>query len=227
MKINWFYIRMIGLVLVTSFLVAFSHRRNAQRTVKNVEVHFEAGANLFITAETVDKLLIQNEKALEGQLKEILDLNELEERLDAHAMIADADVYITLDGVVGATVKQRKPLARVQAQKPFYIDEQGAAMPLSSNYSARVPIIAGLQKDQIDEVYPLLKYIQQDPLLVKQVVGISRNTTGDYSLTPRVLNYKIRLGKVKGLQSKFANYKAFYQKAIKDNSLSAYKIVDL
>ena len=227
MKINWFYIRMTGLVLVTLFLVAFSHKRNAQRKVKDVAVHFEAGENLFITAETVDKLLIQNEKTLKGQVKEILDLNKLEELLDAHAMIADADVYLTLDGVVGATVKQRKPLARVQAQKPFYIDEQGAAMPLSSNYSARVPIIDGLQKDQIDEVYPLLNYIQHDPLLAKQIVGISRNNTGDYILMLRVLNYKIRLGKVKDLQSKFANYKAFYQKAIKDNSLSVYKIVDL
>jgi len=47
MKINWFYIRMIGLVLVTLLLVAFSHRRNAQRTVKDVSVHFEAGANPF------------------------------------------------------------------------------------------------------------------------------------------------------------------------------------
>ena len=56
MKIGWFYIRMFCLLLVTLFLVAFSHKRNSDRTIKAVEVNFEAGANLFITAETVDKM---------------------------------------------------------------------------------------------------------------------------------------------------------------------------
>lgn len=227
MKIGWFYIRMIGLVLITLFLVAFSHKRNADRKIKEVKVNFEAGANLFITAETVDKLLIQNGKPLEGQPKDILVLKNLEATLDSHAMISDADVYLTLEGVLGATVRQRKPLGRVQAQKPYYIDEQGVAMPLSSNYSARVPLIEGVSKEQIGEVYPLLKYLQQDDLLATQVIGISRNQNGDYSLTPRVLNYNISLGKIKDLQSKFANYKAFYQKAIKDNSLTIYKNIDL
>ena len=227
MKINWFYIRMTGLLLVTLFLVAFSHTRNSNRKIKAVDVNFEEGANLFITEETVDKLLIQNEKPLEGQGKEILVLKDLEAKLDAHAMISDADVYLTLDGVVGATVKQRKPLGRVQAQKPFYIDEEGSVMPLSSNYSARVPLIEGVSQVQIGEVYPLLKFLEEDQLLAKQVVGISRDTSGNYSLTPRVLNYNISLGKIKDLRSKFANYKAFYQKAIKDNSLSAYKNIDL
>ena len=227
MKINWFYIRMVVLVGVTLFLVAFSHKRNASRKVQRVEVHFETGANLFITAETVDKLLIQNKKALEGQAKETLDLRNLEQQLDAHAMIADADVYLTLDGVVGATVKQRRPLARVAAQESYYIDETGVAMPLSSNYSARVPLITGLGREQIEEVYPLLIVLDQDDLLKKQIVGISRDRKGDYTLTPRVLDYKINLGKIADLQTKFANYKAFFQKAIKDNSLSAYKTVDL
>ena len=59
MKINWFYIRMLILVAVTLGLVAFTHKRNANRKVKEVKVNFEAGANLFVTAESVDKLLIK------------------------------------------------------------------------------------------------------------------------------------------------------------------------
>lgn len=227
MKINWFYIRMLVLVTVTLGLVAFTHKRNANRKVKEVKVNFEAGANLFVTAESVDKLLIQNGKPIEGQYKEILDLKDLEDKLDAHAMIADADVYMTLDGVVGATVKQRKPLARVQTKTPFYIDEEGKTMPLSTNYSARVPLVTGVSKEQVNEIYPLLNYLQEDNVLATQVVGISRDKTGDYSLTLRVLNYKVIVGKIEQLSSKFSNYKAFYQKAIKDNSLEVYKSIDL
>ena len=72
---------MLVLVVLTLGLVAFTHKRNANRKVKEVQINFEAGANLFVTAESVDKLLIQNGKPIEGQYKEILDLKDLEDIL--------------------------------------------------------------------------------------------------------------------------------------------------
>lgn len=227
MKINWFYIRMFVLLGLTVFLFAFSKQRNATRKIEKVQVNFIAGENLFITKDAVDKLLIQNNKGLVGQDKEILVLKELEHRLDSHAMISDADVYLTLDGVLEATIRQRKPLARVQARQAFYIDEHGDEMPLSENYSARVPLIEGLPKDKLKEVYPLLVHLGQDEFLQKQIVGIARDREGVYRLKPRVLEYEIVFGTISDVDVKFRNYKAFYQKAVKDSSLNTYKQVDL
>lgn len=227
MKINWFYIKMGVLAGITLFLFAFSSKRNEKRQITKVEVNFKGADNLFITADAVDKLLIQKNQGLTGQSKEIIVLKELEDRLDSHAMIADADVYTTIDGVVGANVTQRKPIARVEAVQPFYIDQEGQVMPLSANYSARVPLISGLPKDKIDEVYELLQVVVNDEFLKKQIVGIVRDKSASYTLIPRVMDYRIRLGKIENLSSKFSNYKAFYQKALKDKSLNTYSLVDL
>ena len=64
-------------------------------------------------------------------------------------------------------------------------------------------------------------------MLSEQIVGIERTPKGNYRLHTRVLDYGIDVGKVQDLESKFNNYKAFFQKASKDKSLETYKIVDL
>lgn len=221
------YIKLIVVLIVAGFLFAFSNQRNAHRKVADIAINFEAGQNLFITADSVDKLLIQNDKAVKGQEKELLDLKKLEDRLDANAMVKDADVYLTLDGNLGANVIQRKPLARVNSTQPFYIDEDGEAMPLSLNYSARVPLVSGIAADDLAEVLPLLHYIKEDAFLEHQIVGIERKGNRHYILIPRVYDFGIKLGEIKNLDEKFRKYKAFYQKALKDESLAKYSQVDL
>ncbi|HEA30915.1 MAG TPA: hypothetical protein ENH91_13150 [Leeuwenhoekiella sp.] len=227
MKVNWFYIKMTVLIGLTVFLFGFSAQRSTARKIEGVQVNFEAGDNLFITAAAVDKLLIQSNQHLTGQDKETLVLKALEKRLNANAMIAHADVYLTLNGIVGANIEQRKPLARVEASTPYYLDETGSIMPLSPNYSARVPIINGVGKQELAEVYPILQYIKNDPLLNKLIIGLTRQKNGSYVLTPRIMDYRIKLGKPEQIDSKFNNYKAFYQKTLKDKSLEMYSLVDL
>ena len=227
MKIHWFAIKMIILIAVTVFLFAFSRKRNQLRKVENVVVNFEAGDNLFITAASVNKLLTQNNEGLTERDKEILVLKDLESRLDANPMIANAEVYLTLNGTLGANVRQRKPLARVAASPSYYLDEEGGFMPLSPIYSARVPIVSGLKKEQVAEVYPLLLLLRDDALLKKQIVGIDRDAHGQYTLKPRLMGYTIKMGKTQRLQEKINNYKAFYQKALKDKSVENYTTVDL
>ena len=227
MKINWYAIKMIILLGLTVFLFAFSRKRSQGKKISNVEVNFETGNNLFITSASVNKLLTQNNQGLTRRDKEILVLKDLEARLDTNPMIANAEVYLTLDGTLGANVRQRRPLARVQSAQPYYLDDNGGIMPLSPIYSARVPIVSGLIKGQEAEVYPLLLLLRDDTLLKKQIVGVSRDRNGKYMLKPRVMKYDIMLGRPDRLREKINNYKAFYQKALKDNSLENYATVDL
>ena len=75
MRVNWNYIKGLVLLVLVGFLFAFSSLRNNTRHVKNVTVNFMGDDNLFITEETVNKLLIQNNEDLTRVPKEILDLN--------------------------------------------------------------------------------------------------------------------------------------------------------
>ena len=105
------------------------------RRVSDIDVNFSSEENLYISEGSVNKLLIQNEEAVTNKPKEILDLNGLETALKSNPMIKTAEVYLTVNGEVRADVEQRKPIARVNTNAFYYIDEDGLFMPLSENRS--------------------------------------------------------------------------------------------
>jgi len=216
-----------GLLLLTVFLYVFASQRNNERLVADVAIRFEDESTPFVTRDTVDKLLIQSGGNVTSMPKEKLALNEMELRVNEHPAIKKANVYVTMAGTVGVAIEQRKPIARVNGNTSFYIDQDGEVMPLSENFSARVPLITGIAKKDIATITQLIKYIKEDNFLNKHIVGVEKQNGGDYMLIPRTLSYKIMLGKIARLELKLNNYKAFYQKAEKDKTLNTYQLINL
>jgi len=216
---------LIGLVV---FLYAFTSSKNLARKVTNVEVEFVNNKYPFITDENVSKLLIQNKDSVTNVPKDILDLNELETALNSNPIIKNAEVYMSVNGQLTAKIEQKKPIARVSTNASYYIDDDGFYMPLSSNYSARVPLVTGqIEKNNLDNVFKVAKKIYKDEVLKKHVVEIHQNKDKTIYLKLRQNSFKVDLGNVKQLDKKFDNLKAFYQKAIKDKTLNTYSKVNL
>lgn len=215
---------LFGLVF---FLFAFAKNRNSDRKITSVDLHFTNSENLYITEETVNKLLTQNEVAAQKVVKESLDLSRVERVLDAHEMIENAEVFVNIDGKFGATITQRKPIARIMGLESFYLDRQGLKMPLSESYSARVPLVSGVSEDELEEIYPLITYIREDEFLSRHITGLHRLEGGKYEFEVRRLDFVVFFGKPDQIAYKFNNLKAFYQKAMKDKKLNTYKKVDL
>ncbi len=227
MKINWNYIKTFLLIGVVFFLFAFAEKRNHNRVLSEVNLHFTNSENLYLTEEAVNKLLIQNGVKIKSIGKEALDLSKVETLLEAHDMIENAEVFMTVDGKLGAKITQRKPIARVVDGTSFYLDRQGLKMPLSEHYSARVPLVTGISEDHLQEIHPLVTYIRNDEFLTKHVTELNRLDNGKYLIRLRQLDFVVLLGTVNDIDTKFKNFKAFYQKAMKDEKLNAYKKVDL
>lgn len=215
------------LIGVVFFLFAFAEKRNHSRVLSEVNLHFTNSENLYLTEEAVNKLLIQNKVKVRSIGKETLDLHRVETLLEGHAMVENAEVFMTVDGKLGAEITQRKPLARVMGRAPYYLDRNGLKMPLSEYYSARVPIITGVSEELLPEVFPLATYVRKDEFLTKHVTEINRLSNGKYTLRLRQLDFVVLFGAVQDIETKILNFKAFYQKAMKDEKLNAYKKVDL
>ena len=106
-------IKFASLTIVIVFLYGFAAHRNSLQTNKDVKVVFENGENLFVSYETVNKLLIQNLGAYKNQSKENINLNNLEGFLQRNEMIENAEIFLTLSGDLGAIITQRTPVLRV------------------------------------------------------------------------------------------------------------------
>jgi len=222
------YIKGILFIAVVVFLFGFAAHRNKFKKVDKIDLKFTNGDNLFIDYKTVNKLLIQNYGELKSQPKENIILEKLERTLESNEMIEEADVYLTVDGTIGATIKQRTPIARVNDEGiAYYIDSKGDKMPLSSNYSARVPLLSGMKSNNSKKVYKLANIIFKDSFLQKQIIGIRINNKDEFILRTRIGNQKIEIGKLDHIDTKIKKLKAFYQKAIKDKTLDKYQTINL
>lgn len=220
-------IKFFFVLIVMVFLYSFANQRHNEKPVNSVNVEFLDGDNLFVTYPMVNKLLIQNTDSVPNIPKEKLVLNKLEDILNSNEMIQDAQVYLTVNGQLGAKIKQREPIARVEGEASYYIDREGKRMPLSPVHTARVPLVTGkMNENDPEDVYTLVKYINEDRFLNRNIVGIHKTGSG-YELKLRTDDFTVALGTTDDLEQKVVNFKAFYQKAIKDSSLGAYKKVDL
>ncbi|WP_432412897.1 cell division protein FtsQ/DivIB [Rasiella sp. SM2506] len=220
-------IKFVLLIVLVVFLFSFTQKRNSARKLSKISIEFLDENDPFITLSTVNKLLVVNQDSITKVGKETLVLKEMESRLLANAMIRDAQVYVTVDGVLGAKIQQRNPIGRIAASPNYYLDEDGKKMPLSSVYAARVPIITGRSKTNFTEITPLLLKINEDEFMRQSVVGIQLSEGGSVTLKLRKYDFDVRFGKVENMELKFQNFKAFYQKTKEDKTLQSYKTIDL
>lgn len=220
-------LKFIFLLGLMAFLFSFSKNRNDGRKLSKIDIEFLDENSPFITYNSVNKLLIQNQPNVTGIGKETLVLKKMEQRLRENPMVRDAQVYVSIDGTLGAKIEQRNPIGRVSASPDYYLDADGKRMPLSNVYSARVPIITGVSKNNFSELAPLLLKINEDEFMKLSVVGLNQNTNGDIDLELRKMDFKVLFGKPVNIDKKFQNFKAFYKKTKQDSTLYGYKTVNL
>ncbi|QLE01811.1 hypothetical protein HX109_09665 [Galbibacter sp. BG1] len=222
------YIKIGTVLLALVFLYSFSNNRNKNRSLsKDSDIVFLNDNGHFITRNTVNKLLIQNEGDASSVRKEKLALNRMEQALNSNEMVQEADVYVSVTGEIGAKIRQRTPIARVSANPSFYIDIEGEKMPLSPVYAARVPLVTGVStKNEMESLYKLTKFIYDDDFLKKNIIGIHQKKN-HFELKLRTEDFVVNLGAIENLEAKFNNFKAFYQKGLHDKTLGKYKAVNL
>ncbi|MEH6511511.1 cell division protein FtsQ/DivIB [Maribacter arcticus] len=228
MRVNWNFLKLTALILVIMGLYAFSNNRNSAKNVTGMKVEFIGDDNLYLTEGTVNKLLIQKYGSLKNVPKENIVLNTVEKAIEANEMVKSAQVYLTIDGELTSKIVQRKPIGRIEGDKKYYLDDEGKSMPLSMNHSARVPIITGnISGKSLEDVYVILGHINKDDFFRKTIIGIHITGENDYQLRLRLNNFVVNLGGIEDLDAKFNNFKAFYAKANKDETLEDYAVVSL
>ncbi|GGE39737.1 cell division protein FtsQ/DivIB [Psychroflexus planctonicus] len=227
MKWNWNNIAFVGIVASLIFLYGFANQRNQKKEIKSVDIEFAEVSEFYIQDEDVYKLLIQSKDSINNLTKESLDLKVLESYLEANEMIKNAQVYLTVDGLLGAEIEQRKPILRFLDGSFHYLDDEGLIMPMSTNYSARVPIAFGFTSEDAMELFQLANAIYNDAFLQQQITSIHKNSNGEIYFELRDTDFKVDFGDLQDIDLKLANFKAFFAKAKKDGRLTDYMKVDL
>ncbi len=211
------------------FLYGFSNDRNSQQIITKSVVKFHANEPYFLTEQIVNKLLIQNNARVKKQAKSVIDLYMLEEQVLENPYVEKVSLFITVEGNLNTVIQQREPIARIlDGNSSYYVDSQAVKVPISENYSARVPVITGISnKNEISRLIVLLNKIVEDNFLSKEIIGIELKAQNEYMFTVRSGNYRINFGDLTEIDSKIKKLKAFYSKVFLDSTIHKYKTINI
>ncbi len=223
------YVFLPILLGVMGFLYGFSNHRNSQQIINESIVKFNSKEPYFLTQPIVNKLLIQNNAGVQKQAKSVIDLYKLEEQVLENPYVEKVSLFITIDGKLNTVIKQRKPIARIlNGNSSYYIDSQAVKVPISENYSARVPVINGVSNEnETSKLIILLNKIVDDNFLSKEIIGIESQAQNEYIFTVRSGDYRINFGNLTEIESKIKKLKAFYSKVFLDSTIHKYRTINI
>ena len=243
-RINWrvvftttiWIISLGGLITLMSFIEI----KKAEQTCRKVQVILP-GNQFFIERAEIDEILNSKNGFLIGRRLDGINIQNLENRLKANPFIEYAKVYLDMDGILHADVRQRVPILRVFniIGQDFYIDQNGLKIPLSDHFTSKVLVANGAILESFDgkvdtlkntltkDLFKMAKFINADSLWSEQVVQIFVTDNKDMELVPRVGNQKIIFGNADGMEDKFRNLLLFYKKALPKVGWDAYSSINL
>lgn len=245
-RIDW---KKLGIIVLWTLSIsgviaslAFSEKEQNRVVCKQITININKDdENFFINKEDIYHIIFTGGDSLVGNSLSTINVKTLEKFITDNKYVKSADAYLDLNGKLCIEVKQRKPVLRVinTASNSFYIDEDGLKMPLSNNYSARVPVVNGniaesyggiydsVQTQLVKDLYALAQYIHHDTFWDAQIEQIYVQENNDLILIPRVGNHKILLGDITDLKEKFENLIVFYTRALPKVGWDTYSVINV
>lgn len=240
----------IFLALVFLVLWGFTASEHNQKICQRLEISIdEMDGNFFISEKEVELSLSSENLHPAGKKLGDIDLLELERKIEMIAEVKTAKVFKNLNGVISIGISQRKPIVRIinANGNQFYLDDEGYQMPLSENYTPRVPVVTGyinepvssysaieLGKNEIlsktvksDEIFTLVNYLRSNQFWNAQIQQINFNRHGEIELIPTLGEHLIVLGDLENYQGKLKKLKLFYSEGLNHMDWNMYDTINI
>lgn len=231
------------LFVLLCLLASFAAKQNKTQTCKKVLINItDEDEYQFLSKKEIYKAVTDNGAILiKGKKTENIDLLAIEKRLHKNPFVKKAQAYMDMKGQLKVEVSQRVPVIRIinPAREGYYLDMDGKRMPLSSSFAAFVPLATpGYMELQVQEKDSVLKIMDSSLFVLSQFMqkdSFARALTGqiiiepnnEFTLIPRLGNFKIFLGDVSDLDDKFTRLKSFYKTSLPQAGWDSYNRISL
>jgi cell division protein FtsQ len=239
----------ISLIVILGFVQSSREHQFCKKVTIKIDQNDE---NFFIESRDILSILPFDLEITDSIPVTGIDVKRIEHHLTNHPAIANAEVYLSIDGQLNIFAKQRKPIARLfnSNKESYYIDKDGFLMPTSSKFTSRVMVISGhlnepytkwymqqfkpgtlsdslADKTMLDELFKLADFIHKNPFWSAQIEHLYVNKDLEVELIPRVGSHTIVLGEIVDIQKKFDKLMLFYRKGLDKTGWNEYSIINL
>jgi len=226
----------IGICLLAGYLVfaAFYFQERPKEGLCagfEVEVQSNSFSDQFVDTKDIGKYV--KEKGLDPTGKHLRDINTnaIEEAILSNQLVKKANVFITNNNTIKASIEERKPILRIISNtgENYYIDNEGNKMPLSKRFTAYLPIATGAIKEDFakSELYKFALFLYDNEFWNAQIEQIVVLPNNDIKLIPRVGDHEILLGDLSGYKERLEKLLAFYKNGLNETGWNKYSVINL
>ncbi len=223
-------------------LLGAAIQKQQHMSFRSIEVNIdETNGVLFLSKEDVLRMLKDDQVNTDKQqpVREV-NFGKLERVMENNPYVENAELFVDVNGIIQVNIRQRTPILRVINNQGvgYYLDEHASKMPLSSKFTARVPvatgnILAGAENSNnhdsvtLQKLYSLAAFINRDTFLTSLIEQIVVNNQREFELIPSLGNHTILLGDIDELNEKFSKLKIFYRDGLNHVGWNNYSQVNL
>jgi len=217
---------LVLMLFLLAEIVYFSNQKNIVRVVDNVKISFTHSPR-FLDTILVNKLLTQNFTGKSVQLKESLDLNMLEKKLNQIPEIQNAELFVLPKGQLSVSITERIPTFKINSIPSFYADASGVTFPFVKVENNQLPVF---EADTIDasiiNAAIIIERLKTDTFIKSELKTLYLE--GDsYHLKLKSYPFEIVLGNENALSEKIEKLKVFCAFQNIQDSLINYKKINL
>jgi len=217
---------LVLMLFLLAEIVYFSNQKNIVRVVDNVKISFTHSPR-FLDTILVNKLLTQNFTGKSVQLKESLDLNMLEKKLNQIPEIQNAELFVLPKGQLSVSITERIPTFKINSIPSFYADASGVTFPFVKVENNQLPVFEAETIDaSIINAAIIIERLKTDTFIKSELKTLYLE--GDsYHLKLKSYPFEIVLGNENALNEKIKKLKVFCAFQNIQDSLINYKKINL
>jgi cell division protein FtsQ len=222
-------------------LIAAIRSRN-EKTCQGIAIQVNGekkGKWLLDRNDIINQLTGNGTEKIKGRSLHSFDLRRLEEKLEKHVWIRDAELFFDNNEMLQVRLEERTPLARLFTNNgnSFYLDNEGKRLPLSDRLTLKLPLFTGFPYERTD-------FKRVDSTLLKGVMNISRHLVADsfwmaqiaqiditpsrsFEMVPTVGNHIIEFGSGDEVERKFSKLMTFYTTVLNDVGINRYARINV
>jgi len=197
------------------------------------------GASEQLFLEKADILQMIPARTIQNVPVSSLDLRKMEERLEHHPWIREAQLFIDNNGILKIRVEEREPVARIftTGGNSFYIDSACEKLPLTDKIAVRLPAFTGFpseserlnkaDKMMMRQIRDMSLFISNDAFWTAQIAQVDITPQRNFEMVPTVGNHIIEFGDGNDIESKFRKLFIFYQQVMSKSGLNGYERVNV
>lgn len=227
-----------GATLIVFLIAAIRKRDDKLCSGLKIEI-LDIKNNLFADKNDIGGMINYMVPGIKDRPIDDFNLHQMEKTLEGNVWIKDAELFFDNNEVLQVKVKEREPIARIftESGKSYYIDKEFVRLPLSTKFSASVPVFTNCPLDKtkwnaadstvLTQIISVSSFLMNDSFWMAQIEQVACTAQHQFIMYPQVGDHAIILGDGNNLEAKFRKLFIFYKEVLAKTGWDRYSTINV